>query len=422
MRSCCRAIRSFLGARAIAAGAALTSLFLSPSAAHAKMASPLQAHGPAGLLVWQWLALAGLCLAAWLLGMLGARVSRAALGKVVGRTNAAWDDALLDQSRGPLILAWSLVVARAALPLLELPDGPHGTLTKLISAALLLSLFWMLFRSLGVAAVYIASSTWARESPASRSLLPLATRVSKLLVLAISAVAVLAQLGYPVASLIAGLGIGGLAVALAAQKTIENLFGAFSLAMDQPFREGDFVRIDDFVGTVEAIGLRSTRIRTLDRTLITIPNGKLAEMRLESFTARDRIRLYAKMRLVYETTRKQLEEVLEGFERAIRAEPKFWPDSITVRFEAFGESALEIEVMAWFTTQDFDEFKLIRQRVLMEFMAVVEQAGTSFALPTRTVHMASARDEGPALPQRGTASTRTLPRPTPPPPTRPRGP
>jgi MscS family membrane protein len=207
-------------------------------------------------------------------------------------------------------------------------------------------------------------------------------------VLAIAVVAMLAQFGYPVASLVAGLGIGGLAVALAAQKTVENLFGAFSIGVDQPFREGDFVKIEDFVGTVEAIGLRSTRVRTLDRTLVSIPNGKLAELRVETFTARDRIRLFCTLGLVYETTSQQMREVLAGLERILRKHPKIWPEAVIVRFKEFGASSLDIDVMAWFQTQDWNEFQLIRQEVLLDFMGVVEAAGSSFAFPTRTLHIA----------------------------------
>jgi MscS family membrane protein len=203
----------------------------------------------------------------------------------------------------------------------------------------------------------------------------------------VALVAFLAELGYPVASLVAGLGIGGLALALAAQKTVENLFGAFSIGADQPFREGDFVRIEDFVGTVEAIGLRSTRFRTLDRTLITIPNGKLADMRLESLTERDRMRLACTIGLVYGTTTSQMKTVLAGLERVLRAHPRIWPDAVVVRFKEFGDSSLNIEVMAWFQTSVWSEFQLMRQDILLQFMDVVEKAGSSFAFPTRTVHL-----------------------------------
>jgi MscS family membrane protein len=151
---------------------------------------------------------------------------------------------------------------------------------------------------------------------------------------------------------------------------------------------------------VEAIGLRSTRIRTLDRTLITIPNGRLADMRLESLTARDRMRLACTVGLVYGTTAAQMRRVLAGLESALREHPKIWPDAVVVRFKEFAASSLDIEVMAWFQTPDWSEFQLIRQEVLLRFMEVVEAAGTSFAFPTRTVRLVR---EGPT----GVGSART---------------
>jgi MscS family membrane protein len=262
----------------------------------------------------------------------------------------------------------------------------------LLKTGFLIAFFWALGRSIDILVQGVTLSAWATSNPASRSLVPLAGRIGKVAVFAIAVVALLSDFGYPVASLVAGLGIGGLAIALAGQKTLENLFGAFSIGADQPFREGDFVKVEDFVGTVEAIGLRSTKIRTLDRTLISIPNGKLADMRLESFAARDRLRLACIIGLVYETTAAQVREVLAGFEKVLRDHPKIWPDAVIVRFQSFGDSSLNIEVMAWFQTSDWGEFQLIRQDILLAFMEVVENAGTSFAFPTRTVHLVSEKE------------------------------
>jgi MscS family membrane protein len=175
----------------------------------------------------------------------------------------------------------------------------------------LVVVFWSLLRTVDIAASAARRSDWAESYAGSRALVPLGARVLKVVIAALAAVALLAELGYPVASLVAGLGIGGVAIALAAQKTFENLFGAFTIGVDQPLREGDFVRIGDVLGTVEAIGLRSTRVRTLDRTLISIPNGKLAETQIESYTARDRMRLACEIGLVYGTSAAQMSKVLE---------------------------------------------------------------------------------------------------------------
>ena len=224
-------------------------------------------------------------------------------------------------------------------------------------------------------------------SPGLGGLLPLGRKLAKVLLLAIGVVSVLNELGFHVESLLAGLGIGGIALALAAQKTVENLFGSVAIGVDQPFRVGDFVKVEDVVGTVESIGMRSTRIRTLDRTVVTLPNGKLADLKAETFAARDRLRLFANLGLVHGTTAAQLRAVIAGVEKALQAHPRIWPGGTTVRFTEFREAALNVEVMAWLQMTDWNAFTAERQELLLRFLEVVEAAGTSLAYPTRTVHL-----------------------------------
>lgn len=354
--------------------------------------APLLRPGPLELGWWQWLALLPMAAAAWGLGLLLGRLSRAAIARLARRTRASWDDAMAARLGGPMALAWSLAGAHVMLAWLGLAQPAQALADRLLRAGLLVALFWSMLRAVDVALAALSQAPWAGARQGSRSLLALTGRIGKVAVAALAAVAGLSELGYPVASLLAGLGLGGLAFALAAQKTVENLFGALSIGLDQPFREGDFVRIEELVGTVETIGLRATRIRTLDRTLVSIPNGRLADMRLESFSARDRIRLACDLGLVYDTTGDQLRTVLAGLEAVLRAHPKIWPDAVVVRFKQFGASSLDIEVMAWFQTFDWGEFQAIRQDVLLRFMDVVQEAGTAMAFPTRTVYLRGSLD------------------------------
>lgn len=353
-----------------------------------RLPAVLLRSGPFDLRWWQWVALIPLLLLAVAGGAIGARVIRSTIGMATRRTETPWDDAVLAQLAGPLTLICTLVAAAMLLPMLELSEPVSARGYRLLRVGHALAFFWAAWRMVDVGRLVLSASRWAQAIPASRSLVPLGARILKALVAAIGLVTILSTLGYPIASLLAGLGIGGLALALAAQKTVENLFGAFSIGVDQPFREGDFVHVDDFVGTVEAIGLRSTRFRTLDRTIITLPNGRLADMRLESFAVRDRLRLATTLGIVYETTASQMREVLAGCEHVLRQHPKIWPDAVVVKFSGFGDSSLNIDVMAWFLTSDWGEFQGIRQEVLLQFMEVVERAGTSFAFPSTTVYLA----------------------------------
>lgn len=353
--------------------------------------------GPKDLLLWQWLALPLLIAAAWAVGRGLGWITYRVLARLAARTSASWDDTLLVKLRRPIRMLWALVALDIAVPWLALYQPAEAFITKILRAAMFIAVFWGGMRSADTVADLLLSR-WGHtpETTGVRSAVTVGKSVAKILLVGLSLVVVLSELGYPVASLITGLGVGTIALALAAQKTVENLFGSISIGIDKPFRVGDFVRIEDFVGTVEHIGLRSTRVRTLDRTVITIPNGRLADMRVESFAERDRIRLAFKLGLVYETTAAQMREVLAGLERVLREQPKIWPDSVTVRFESFADSSLNIEIMAWFMTSEASEFQAIRQEVLLSFMDVVEKAGTSFAFPTRTIHLAHEDRPAPA--------------------------
>jgi MscS family membrane protein len=329
----------------------------------------------------------GTVIAALICGVILARVLRTLWSRIARRTQTDWDDQLVSKLGAPLSALIAVQLFRVAL--LWLPLGPtaSATLHELIGQATILAIVWGAFRGVDIIRSTLEHRTWAVERPASRSLLALGGRFAKVAILIMGALVALSQLGVSVASLIAGLGIGGLVIALAAQKTVENVFGAVSIGIDQPMREGDFVRVYDFVGTVEQIGLRSTRIRTLDRTLITIPNGELANQRIESFTARDRIRLACTIGLEYGTSASQMREGIARLTQILQEHPKIWPDAIVVRFKEFAESSLDIEVMAWFQTSDWSEFQSIRQDVLLSFMDAIEQTGASIAFPTRTLHI-----------------------------------
>jgi MscS family membrane protein len=346
----------------------------------------LETYGPLGLTWFQWLLLLGIVLAGVLFGQVAGKVVRAIAGRIVKRTRSTWDDELLKRLAGPLSAALGLAFGAGLLPFTGIPDNAGDLAYKVIRAGYGFVFFWALLRVVDVGFHVLGESMWARSGP-SRSLIPLGSRVAKVGIFAIAAVAVLSDLGYPVASLIAGLGIGGLALALAAQKTVENLFGAFAIGVDQPFRVGDSVKVEDFQATVERIGLRSTRFRTLDRTIVTIPNGKLADSRIESYTARDRLRLATTIGLVYGTTESQLRQVLEGIGRVLRNQPKLFPEGMTVLLRGLGASAMEIEVSATFATEDYAEFQAIRQEVLLQILRVVEDAGTALAFPTQTLHV-----------------------------------
>lgn len=350
--------------------------------------------GPLGVEWWQWASIVVLAIMSITVGRMVGRVVAPLAHRLVARTPSRWDDAILLRVAGPLAALLSLVVFGTTLSLIGLGTEGETTLGRLLQAAYFALFFWTLWRLIDVGRDVVSATHWAATASSSRALVPLATRVFKVIVLAVAAVAVLSLLGYPVASLLAGLGLGGLALALGAQKTLENLFGAFAIGADQPFREGDVVKVEDFTGTVERIGLRSTRFRTAERTLITLPNGRLADMRVESLSARDRFHLEMNILLATEATAGQVRQVLAGFEEVLSRHVRVWPTGTAVRLREFTPNGLVLEVQAWFQALDFEEFRVIRQEVLLSFMAVVEKAGTSMAFVRPAVVVRDGADGG----------------------------
>jgi MscS family membrane protein len=195
------------------------------------------------------------------------------------------------------------------------------------------------------------------------------------------------ELGLPLYSVVAGLGIGGLAVALAIRPTLENLIGGIVLYLDQPVRVGDFCTFGDKHGTVETIGVRSTKLRALDRTLITVPNATLADMQLINWAKCDRMLINTTIGLRYETESDQLRYVLVKFREMLHAHPKIHSDTVRVRFAGFGQSSLDIGVRIYALTRDFNEFHAIREDVLLRMSEIVKESGSGFAFPSQTLYM-----------------------------------
>jgi len=338
--------------------------------------------GPHELRWWQWLALVPLVVTGLLVGLAITRVSRLVIKHWLPRHSTE----IARKLRGPATLAWTVITSYALLPWLGLYEPAEAFVRRGLSASFLVALFWALWQGVELSLHTMTSAHWVKSSHTAASLMLLGAKLGKFVVAAFALVAVLAELGYPVTSLITGLGIGGVALALAAQKTVENLFGAFSLAIDQPFREGDAIVVDSVTGTVESIGLRSTRIRTVDRTLITIPNGKLAEMRVETITARDRMRFYCVLGVTHSPA-KQISQILQGIERLLRENSLVIADSVSVRLISLTDSAMNLEIVAMLETSDNAKFLEVRQGLLLGIIEVVDDAGSSLAHPVSNIRL-----------------------------------
>lgn len=321
--------------------------------------------------VWRWIALILMGAALWILGGLLARV---AVG-IVRRWFTTREFA------GPLRLCVAVAGFRAAIEL-----APPATLSRLFIERALGLLFSVGIAWAGAVLIEVAADRWhsrldPRVQAVSYSVLPLGTQILKLSLYLIAILSVISAWGYNTSTILAGLGVGGLAVALAAQKTIENLFGGVSVIGDRPVLVGDVCRFGDRTGEVMHIGLRSTRIRTADRTIISVPNAQFSSMSLENISSRDKILFNPKLSLRRDTTSEQMSEVLASFGGILASGKKVEIGAIPVRFIGVGPYSLDIEIAAYVKTANYDEFLAIQQELLLAMLQAIERAGTALAVP-----------------------------------------
>ena len=217
-------------------------------------------------------------------------------------------------------------------------------------------------------------------------------RVAKFVLIGVGCIFVLDIIGVDITTGLAALGIGGLALALGAQKTIENLVGSLTVIFDQPVRVGDYCQVGEIAGTIEQIGMRSTRIRTLDRTVVTIPNGDFSAQKIENYALRDMFRYRHILGLRYETSPDQIRYLLVELRKIFYAHPRVNDDPARVRFLGFGASSLDIEIFAYVRANDYNEFLEVQEDLNLRVFDVVNESGSGFAFPSQTVYMA--QDQG----------------------------
>jgi MscS family membrane protein len=268
-------------------------------------------------------------------------------------------------------------------------DAVHPSVTAkaIAEGATLLTIAWtwLVVRVVELMHVQAAARMHAKGSPQAEVLLRPAATALKIIVIVIALAIWLENLGFKATTLIAGLGIGGLAVALAAQKSVENLIGAITLYASTPVRVGDFCRFGDKIGTVEEIGLRSTQIRTLDRTVVHVPNAAFADMQLENFAQREKVWYHPQLRLRSDTTPDQVRYILKEVREMLHAHPRVDPDPARIRFTGIGTDAMLLDVFAYVATKDYGEFLEIAEDLNLRILDIVAASGTALAMPTQTV-------------------------------------
>ena len=253
--------------------------------------------------------------------------------------------------------------------------------TRVAETLAVMALCWLSVRLLDVLTELSLKRLARVQRSGDTALVRLLNRLSKAAAVLVAVLFLLYLSDVDLTAALTGLGVGGLAIGFGAQKTIENLFGGIMVISDKPINVGDVCRAGEFFGTVEDIGIRSTRIRTLDRTVVAVPNGQLALMSLENFALRDRIRFQHILELAHQTTADQLRDVLAGIRRLLDAHPRIDPSSSRTRFIRFGSSSLDLEIFAYVLESDWPAFLAIQEELLLGIMDIIDASGASVALP-----------------------------------------
>lgn len=249
---------------------------------------------------------------------------------------------------------------------------------------------WVLFVVVNLLRDLFSARMQAIGRHGAQAILAPAGNAIKLLIVVGGALVYMDKLGFNITTILAGLGVGGLAVALALQKPLEDVFGAITLYTQQPFKVGDFCRIGDSLGTIESIGLRTTKLRTLDNTLIAAPNAKVAGEPIDNISAREWILYQQSIRLKYDTTPEQIQKVLDGIRQLLDSHERVCSDSFRARFREIAADALLVEIWAQVETTKWTEYLEIVEELNMHMLRIIAERGAGLGLPTTTFRLEGA--------------------------------
>ncbi len=340
-----------------------------------------------GVPVGHWLALILLVFVAYGVAWALTRLGRKVLWLVWPAARSERGQRLQDAVAVPLRIylgVWIFAISAIFLGVSVVARQQIGRLTEILGW---LTLAWLVWRIVDALADVGAERMARQGRSGAVAAVVLVRRIGKAVLMAIVVVALLDNLGFDVTAGLAALGIGGIAIALGAQKTVENLVGSLMLIADQPVRVGEVCTFTGITGTVEDIGMRSTRVRTLDRTVVSIPNGEFSSLKLENLSRRDRFWFHPTIGLRYETTPDQIRYLLVELRAILYAHPRVSPDPARVRFTGFGSETLNIEVFAYVHATDYSEYLEVQEDLNLRFMDAVASSGTTFAFPSRTIYL-----------------------------------
>jgi len=338
-----------------------------------------------GLRIWQLLALFALVL----LGIVLQKILVFLAGAWLKRLKVGWIREGMEAAHKPIGGLALAAVLQMGLPSLHLPIGLHhlGLLSSRILAAF--SIVWLGYRLVDVFGAVLQRRADATDSRLDDQLVPLVRTSLKVGITVIGTLFILQNLSIDVGSLLAGLGIGGLAFALAAKDTVANLFGSLMIFIDRPFQVGDWIKMGDVEGTVEEVGFRTSRVRTFYNSLLTVPNARVTDSAVDNLGVRTYRRYKTDLSLTYSTPPAKIDAFCQGVRNLIETIPGMRRDFYLVEFNGFGDSGLQIMVYCFMHTKDWGDELRARHNFNLAILRLAEDLGVEFAFPTQSLHVES---------------------------------
>ena len=325
-----------------------------------------------------------------LLLLLAAVLIRRLLTGVLRRKGDKHDGFLSTLSRDlkrPLRIMIMLLGLLVAIRIHSLPADVALWVNRIFLFLITVDVLWLLMRTIDAVGERMAEVAEGTESRMDDQLIPILSKLAKFIVVLMGVIFYMQSNGYPVSGVLAGMGIGGLAMALAAQDSISGIFASIVIFLDKPFMVDDFIEVNGISGTVEEIGIRSTRIRTVDKTLVTIPNKEIMDSNINNFSKRPMRRVATTIGVTYDTTPDAMESLLAGLRKMLAEYDKVWDDAVYVNFTAFGDSSLDVDMRYFVMTTDYNEWLHLREDINLKIMRIVYGLELDFAFPSTTVYL-----------------------------------
>lgn len=342
-----------------------------------------------GIKIWQYIAVFIWLLLGFMLKKIIEFILDTYVKRLTNRTSFQWDDHLVLSVERPVGFIAMMIYFLLTYTNLHFSVDVNYFLSHFFRIGISAGVIWMFYNLSEVLSRYLGYFASKTGTELDDQLIPIIRKTLRFFVVVIGVIAILQNNGYNVASLIAGLGIGGLAVALAAQETLANFFGSVTIITDRPYKIGDWIVVNDIEGTVEDIGFRSTRIRTFHDSLVSVPNSLVAKTDVENYGLRRYRRLKTILNLTYSTTPEQMEAFTEGIKAIIKSNKHFRQDNYHVYFNSYGAHSLDVLVYVFFDVPDWSSELQQKHNFFLEVLKLAEDIGVEFAFPTQTLHMDS---------------------------------